>query len=210
MYGDYRNNNVWKDLKCQNGITYYPLTLYIFYYCGTRNLCDKLIKRNIFIKSIDFMGEKYNDRFETHDDDTAFYGLINVIKSFGFLEEIGYFYYKFNLNSTTHQLFQPRNINKIFISLFVIMKYFFEKSKNDRIHKIYIAYSFFFNKVFIPYRNKTKYLTRGFFFINNVLNQYLNCKYFDEYEKKNLILFRDEIKSIQIAKKKYLINLNYN
>ncbi len=199
--GNYTYNNVWGALKCREGITYYPSTIYIFCYCGTRNLWDKLIKRDIFIKSVEFMGENYNfDRFETHDDDTAFYGLINVVKSFGFLEEIGYFYNKNNVKSTTSQLSKPKNINKIFQSLFVIMKYFYEKSKNDRFHKKFIAYNFFLKKVFIPYKNKIKYLTEGFNFINKVLNQYLNCKYFEEEEKKNLTLFKNEIKRIEIEK----------
>lgn len=201
IYGNFSDNRIWEGLKCIEGITYYPSTIYIFCYCGTRNLWDKLIKRDIFIKSVEFMGENYNfDRFETHDDDTAFYGLINVVKSFGFLEEIGYFYNKNNLNSATKQLSKPKNINKIFQSLFVIMKYFYEKSKNNRFHKKFIAYNFFFKKVFIPYRNKIQYLTKGFNFINKVLNQYLNCKYFEEEEKRNLTLFKNEIKSIEITK----------
>lgn len=203
IIGNIDNNKVWEMMKCKRGIIYYPLTLYIFCYCLTRNLCDKLIKREIFIKSVIFMGENYNfDRFEIHDDDTAFYGLINVAKSFGFLEEIGYFYNINNSNSSTHQIFKPKNINKIIRSLFVIMKYYFEKSKNDRFHKKYIPYQFFFSKVFTPYRDKIKYLSRGFKFINDVFNQFLNCQYFNEEEKKNLILLKNEINHIRNKKYK--------
>ena len=51
----------------------------------TRNLCDKLIKKEVFLKSIDFMNPEFREeRYEVHDDDTVYYGLIKMAKSFGF------------------------------------------------------------------------------------------------------------------------------
>ena len=43
----------------------------LFYYENTRNLPDKLIKKSIFIKAINFMPKEiYNDDYQPHSDDT--------------------------------------------------------------------------------------------------------------------------------------------
>ena len=148
IIGNYKKNNVWKNLKCKNGIVYYPKIKEFFYKCRPPNLWDKLIKREIFIKSINFMGENYNyDRFEVHDDDLAIFGLLKMAKSYGFLEQIGYFYNCYNPNSTTRQSFKIKNVDKIFKTLFTIMKYFIEKSNNTRKDKL-LAYKFFYKKFF--------------------------------------------------------------
>jgi len=119
IIGNYKKNNVWKNLKCKSGIVYYPKIKEFFYQCRPPNLWDKLIKREIFIKSINFMGENYNyDRFEVHDDDLATFGLFKIAKSYGFLEQIGYFYNCYNPSSTTHQFFKIKNVDKIFRTLF--------------------------------------------------------------------------------------------
>ena len=112
------------NFKYKDGILYQPEMKNIFYHGETRNLCDKLIKKEVFLKSIDFMNSEFREeRYEVHDDDAVFYGLIKVAKSFGFLEQIGYFYYLGVPDSTTKTKFKIEKINKIFKSLFTIMKY---------------------------------------------------------------------------------------
>ena len=202
IYGNYTHNKIWNKLKCKSGIIYYPRVKDIFYKCKTRNLCDKLVKREIFIKSIKYMGEKYDyDRLEINDDDFAIYGLIKIAKSYGFLEQIGYFYYTYNPNSTIHQVFNEKNTNIIFHSLFTIMKYYFEESKNNRREKKLIAFTYFYEKVFLLFKNRIKYLTDGFDYINKVLEQYINCKYLKNEDKKLLKIFLKEVKEIQFYKK---------
>ena len=49
----------------------------VFYHCMTRNLWDKLVKREVYIKSIEFMREEFrNEIYTIYNDDTAFFGLI--------------------------------------------------------------------------------------------------------------------------------------
>ena len=97
------------------GLTNFKYKDGIFYHGETRNLCDKLIKKEVFLKSIDFMNSEFREeRYEVHDDDTMFYGLIKMAKSFGFLEQIGYFYYLGVPDSTTKTKFKSEKINKIF------------------------------------------------------------------------------------------------
>ena len=202
IIGSYQKNNVWKNLKCKSGIVYYPKIKDFFYQCRPPNLWDKLIKREIFIKSINFMGENYNyDRFEVHDDDLAIFGLLKMAKSYGFLEQIGYFYNCYNPNSTTRQSFKIKNVDKIFKTLFTIMKYFFEKSNNTRKDKL-LAYKFFYKKVFRNFRGKIKFLNKDFNYIDEILQQYLNCRYFKKDEKENIKNFLNEIRKVKLKKNK--------
>lgn len=147
------------------------------------------------------MGEKYNyDRFEINDDDVALYGIIKVAKSYGFLEQIGYFYNTYNLNSSHHNAFNKKNANKVFHSLFTIMRYYYEKSENNRREKTLIAYSYFYNKVYLIFRRRIKYLSENFDYINTILNLYINSKYLANKNKIFLNIFLKEIKLAQLKK----------
>lgn len=81
-------NRLSYESKYKSGILYPPNIKNIFYYGISRNLVDKLIKRDIFIKSFKYLDLFYlNERFQLYDDDMSFYGLINVANSYGFLEK---------------------------------------------------------------------------------------------------------------------------
>ena len=65
----------------------------IYYYGSTRNLPDKLIKRNIYFNSINYMKKEFFEAdYHIHTDDTFFFGIIHFVNSYGFLEQIGYYY----------------------------------------------------------------------------------------------------------------------
>ena len=187
--------NIWTKMKYKSGILYQPQIKDIFYFCKTRNIADKFIKREIFLKSIEFMKEKYrNERFFVHDDDAAFYGLIKVANSYGFLENIGYFYRQDNPKSRMFILHSSNCTNEIFRSLFSIMKYYFEQSDNNNLEKNLIAYNFFKMKV-EDYINDLDKLTDGFEYIIDVLNLYLNCSFFSQEQKINLTIFKNKVKN---------------
>ena len=192
---------LFKEVKYKNGILYQPKLKEIFYYGQSRNIVDKLIKRDIFVKALDFMDEKYrNERFQLHDDDVCFYGLINVANSYGFLEDIGYQYSLNNPNSTMGSRFKPENMDNIFRSLFCIMKYFYEKSGNNTFEKKYVGYNFFSKKVKL-YQKYIKYLNKGFNFYNQVLDLYLNSSFFTFNEKEKLLSFKNDINIVRAQNK---------
>lgn len=82
------------DVKYQNGIICGNSNVRnIFYYGKTWNLHDKLIRRQIFLKAINLMPKKiYNEDYQSYTDDTTFFGILYYSNSYGFLEQIGYFY----------------------------------------------------------------------------------------------------------------------
>ena len=185
-----------------SGIFYNNQIKSIFFNCSYRYLWDKLIRREIFIESIKFIKEKYrNTRIIIHNDEVACYCVFRVAKSYGILEQIGYFYNRENSNSITKFNFQPKNINGRFHTLFTIMEFYYEQSDNNRFEKTMGGYKFFELRINYMFKNKIKYLTNGFNYINSVLDLYLSSPFFNENQKQNLERFK-----IKINNQKFLIN----
>ena len=118
-----KEQRIWSKLKYKDGLIKGNLEIRkIFYYGISRNLWDKLVKREIYLKSIRFMKQEFcNGNYRVNDDDTAFFGLVHVAENFGFLEQIGYCY----IIKPINQELIKRNINianDIFHSICDIMK----------------------------------------------------------------------------------------
>ena len=176
------------------GTFYYPHIKNIYFNCSYRYLWDKLVKRSTFIKSINFINKKYrNFRILIHNDEIACYGIFRTAKSYGILEQIGYFYNRGNPNSITKFNFKKENINGRFYTLFKIMEFYYEQSDNNSFDKAKGGLDFFELKVNKIYSKKIKYLTEGFNYIITILNLYLKSPYFNEKQKKNLSNFKNKI-----------------
>ena len=91
LRGYFESPKLWKELKNKGGILKNNEEIRNnFYFCISRNLWDKLIRKEIYIKSIIFMNKQfYNQIYYINNDDTAFFGLLHVAKTYGFLEQIG-------------------------------------------------------------------------------------------------------------------------
>ena len=201
IVGTYKNNRLWKNIKCNDGIIKYPKVEKFFYRCRYFNLLDKLIKREIFLKAIQNINDGYDiDEFnKIVDDDFAFFALSKKAKSYGFLEDVGYFYNLKSSGSTGHDNFLKNNTknnwNNIFYKLFKAVKYFYEKTKNNRIEKGWV-YMFFLKKIY-NYRSKVIYLDNYFDFFNDTLNQFLSCSFFKKDEKNKILKFKNMIIEIK-------------
>ena len=177
-----------------------PKTNNVFFNNPTRYLWDKLIKKNIFIKSIYFMAEKFRkERFIIHNDETACFGLFKTANSYGQLEEVGYFYNRNISNSTTTKNFFPENLNGRFHSMFSTMKYYFEQSANNTYEKFYGGYKFFTYRIVRRYEDKIQFLTDGFDFIKEVIKMYLKCRFFNNTQK---IVLNNFLSQINLQKSK--------
>ena len=193
MAGDFKNNILWSVLKYKSGIMRNDDVKKIFFFGTTRNIWDKFVKREVYIKSIEFMGQKYrSDRYIVFNDDVAIFGLFKVAKSYGFLEEVGYIYNWAIPNSETHSYKDPKHINKIFKSCFTIMEYFYEQTENNRAEKR-AGFIFFSFKVYKICLESIKYLTEGFDYILKILDLYLNSEYCNESNKQKLNEFKNKV-----------------
>ena len=192
--GSYNKCGLWRSAKYRSGILCGEEVKDVFYRGITRNLWDKLVKRQVYIASIEFMNEEFhNEIYVLHNDDTAFFGLIKSAKTYGFLEQIGYFYNLDNPKSTFHFYFEKKYMNNIFHSLFATMKYYYIQSDNTSIEKNFGCYNFFYFKIFKSYQKKIKELTSGFEYIIEVLDLYLKCEFFDKEKISKLRKFKNMI-----------------
>ena len=199
MVGNYKNNRLWKNIKCNNGIINSPKIEKFFFNCRYFNLLDKLIKREIFLDSFQDMSSFYDidEFYELIDDDLAFFALTKKAKSYGFFEEVGYFRNLTTSSSTGHFYFS--NMNKkwsdMFYKLFKAMIFFDEKTRNNRIEKRWV-FKFFLDKIY-PYRNKLIYVDKYFLFIKDVIDYFLKCNFFTKGEKEKLLKFNDMLIDIK-------------
>ena len=148
MLSDY---SLWKAVKYINGTLCSNSKIRnIFYYGKTRNLPDKLIRKDIYIQSIKFMKKEFYELdYHIHTDNTLFFGIIHFARSYGFLEQIGYFYNQEPIrrrNNNKNKDFS-KEANENLKSLFNIMKYFIVQSDNNTIEKNNIPYKFFEDEV---------------------------------------------------------------
>ena len=199
MVGNYKNNRLWKNIKCNNGIINSPKIEKFFFNCRYFNLLDKLIKREIFLDSFQDMSSFYDidEFYELIDDDLAFFALAKKAKSYGFFEEVGYFRNLTTSSSTGHYYFSNMNKkwNDMFYKLFKAMIFFDEKTKNNRIEKRCV-FKFFLDKIY-PYRNKLIYVDKYFLFIKDVIDYFLKCNFFTKGEKEKLLKFNDMLIDIK-------------
>jgi glycosyltransferase involved in cell wall biosynthesis len=183
------------DYPFKTGIVYQPQIKEIFYHSKSVSLCNKLIKKETFLKSIDFMDSEYKYKdYQIYEDDVVFYGLTKVSNSFGFLEKIGY--YDSNCNDLQNLManikFDTNEINQIFDSMFTILKYYYYRSEINRKEKLLVAYKFFIKKVY-SFQNFIKYIDEGYTLINEVLDLYLECSLLSNSEKYFLVDFKNKI-----------------
>ena len=194
LKGSYMNNKIWSKNKYQSGILYDKEVKDVFFKSISRTLWDKLIKREVFISGINFMKKEFrNETYFVHSDDTVFWGIINFAKSYGFLEQIGYFYNYDNLESKIHHYYDSKYINIIFHSLFATLKYYYFQTEENEIEKNLVGYNFFYNKIYLFYKNRTTELTEGIKYIIDVLDIYYNCSFFETTQKIKLKKFKDLI-----------------
>ena len=193
MAGDFKKNIFWKVLKYKSGILRGDKVINVFLYGTTRNTWDKLIKREVFVKSIKFLDKKDLDKnYVVYNDDLCIFGLFKVAKSYGFLEEIGYIYNWGVPNSTTHKYEDNKYTNDIFRSCFNLMEIFYKKTENNNVEKNSV-YTFFNIKVYNAYKKYIQYLTDGFDYIIKILDLYINCEFYNKDQKKKLQNFKEQI-----------------
>ena len=204
------NKNKNRLVKCDlRGIHRYPETKNAYFNSTDHFLWDKIIKREVFIKSIEYMDPKYRkERFPIHNDDTACYGVFRVAKSYGVLEQVGYFWNNAVTNTTSTRFKKSYFINDLFRSIFTTMKYYYDQSDDDYFEKRMGAYNFFIIRINHIYRSKIQYLTTGFDYIIELINFFLKSEFYTQYEKYLIKEFKVLVLSQKLKIEKKSNNTN--
>ena len=115
-----------------------------------------------------------------NNDDAAFFWLLHSAETFGFLEQIGYFYV-YKTSEIYVFKYDPKISNLIIRTIFNNMRYFYIQSDNTILEKSNLAYKYFEKNIWILDKY-FPYVTEGFNYILNVLDLYLNS-FFSESDK---------------------------
>ena len=195
--------------ELENKPVYQPeLSFYLFY--GNKNklsiidynLCNKFIRKEVYIKVLDKLNEKYLNIYMTYSEDFLFnYFLFKTANSLFYYKKIGYYYIKNNL-SITNNLF-GKSILKIKF-FFIILKLLFEYSKNSIFEKdIFNLFLANFNnnnniKIF------SSFIKNDYNFYYSIINNLIICKFITKENKQLLIILKNliEKKLLKPVKKK--------
>jgi len=152
------------------------------------NVCNKFIKREAYIRAI-YNIPKFciNQYMIIVEDQIMNYILYRVVKSFIFINKIGYYYIK-NKQSVTI------NIQKIseqrLKSWFIYLKIVFHISKSNQYEKIMAneLLNIFINK--FNFKHNLEFFKKEKIFYNDIIKLYIDCKYITNKNKiilKNLM-----------------------
>ena len=169
-------------------IIYQPILSYIFYYTKNKGLelntalWDKLTKREIVIKSFNFMGKEYlNKKIIIENDVIILFSLFQISNSFQYIDEIGYYYCYENKDSITNTRYEPEKANQIIYSMFSNIEFLYEKTKYTNFDKYFCIYKLI--QGYNRYKICFNYLNRGFEFIKNIFNNLLESNYISHENK---------------------------
>ena len=187
--------------KYKNVITQ-PILSYIFYFNGTnvdeRNsgLWDKIIKRDVVIKSIFFIGKKYlKSNFKIENDVIFLFSILRNSDSYQYINDIGYYYIRTHNESISNNWENPKNAKNIVHSILTTVDFLYEKSGDSYFEKKISIFKL--KQSFNRYKICFKYCDSGDKLIINLFDKLLNSKYISNKDKLDIINIETEISIIQ-------------
>ena len=202
--------------KNQSGIVYQPelRTKYIeirdsdlYRPIRCRNIWGKLIKKEVFIKTIDNIGSKYTDDYIVTFEDTIIrLSLFEVAQSYYLIKKQPGYYYSRDEKST-HNPFMKEKKCKVRKNVIEgldpikYLEYLMEKFNDNELEKKAIYHEILSIKEY-EYKAFCKYLVGHYDMIYNILDKIVQSQYLTEKEKQKIIDFKNEIKKEEEKQKK--------
>ena len=175
-----------------NNIIYQPILSYIFFYDDHNYhqgnelnfaLWDKLIKTDIINKAFQFIGDKYvKQNIFINNDSTILFAIFQVANSYHYINEIGYFYFRNNINSTQNSWNNPKLKEIVINGLLLNLQFFYEKTKDTYLDKYYSIFKIeqYFKKFIKLFNNLNNEQNN---YIINIIDKLLNLNYISNTEK---------------------------
>jgi glycosyltransferase involved in cell wall biosynthesis len=105
-----------------------PILSYIFYYYNKSGvehnlvLWDKLVKKQVVLKSLEYIGEKFiQSRIMIENDVIILFSILKFSQSYQFIETPAYYYFAINKDSLTNTRNDPKKSNEIITILFYFL-----------------------------------------------------------------------------------------
>ena len=170
------------------------LKYYMFYdhhenYAKIENyyLVDKIYKKDLLLRTMNqFEDDLIIDHLTIHEDNLFLFIIFQNADSYYYIDQYGYYWYRASPTSTTNNIWSVsiKNVNKSLHDIFKNLKFIFNYTPDDEKFKMMCFANFEF--FMYLHGHKLKYATVGFGFIKEVLNLYLNCRFYSEKQKETL------------------------
>lgn len=155
-----------------------------------RSICAKLIKRNIIINIINYIGKKYTEEHLLIYEDTIMaLSLYKIAKSYFLMKEEGYYYSR---SDYQNKISPEKNYET---SMIKFLEFLFEKSKNKRKDIQMIYYEIISLNYFYCFNI---YINNNFEMIYNIFEKIIKTRFLSKKQKKYIIKLKLEMKSKQI------------
>ena len=160
-----------------DNIIYQPILSYIFYYNkgegqgieSNAALWDKLVKREVILKTFHFIGNKYiTEKIIIENDVIILFSLFKNAKSYKYLDELGYYYFFTNNDSITNTRYDILKANLIIHSIFCNIKFLYEKTGNTYFDKYFCLFKL--EQGYNRYKICFNYINKGYGLIKYVIS----------------------------------------
>lgn len=124
-----------------------------------------------------------------HNDCIILFSLLRNANSYKYIDEIGYYYYNLNKNSTSSSLKNYKKSNEIIHSLFTNINFLYERTDNTYLDKYFCIYKV--QKIYNLSKNLFKYLNdKELTFITKILNKLIDSDYISIEDKLRIIIVK--------------------
>ena len=155
----------------------------------------KLIKRKIFLETIEKMGDYYKNQHMTLYEDVAMlFLLLSTARNYVYVNIYGYLYCVSNI-SVYKNRFEPSRGNKTIKDCFLLAEFLFDFSKNTTYDKLMAIYQI--KRIYIEYKNIFSFVTEGFDYIYKVLDKFIKCTVIEEINKSSVYQLKQLFEKIE-------------
>jgi glycosyltransferase involved in cell wall biosynthesis len=180
----YINRNYYK----YRDIIYQPVLSHIYYYQKNKGdeqntaLWDKLIKKDVALKSLKNIGENYlSKNIIIENDVIILFSLFRHANSFQYIDELGYYYFFQNNDSITNTRYEPQKAKKIIYSIFTNVEFLYDFTNENNFDKRFCIFKLI--QAYKRYEICLKFIDNEFNLIKNVLNKLLESQYISVNDK---------------------------
>ena len=139
-------------------------------------LWDKLINKEIVIKTLKYIGIKYiKKKIRIENDVILLFSIFQNSISYQYINEIVYFYYKTNQDSISNSWYNEKIAEKIIKSLFINIDFLYSKSNNTFLDKYYCVFKV--KQSFERYKKCFQFINKDNKFIKKIFNKLLSSNY---------------------------------
>ena len=147
-------------------------------------LWDKIYKRDLLLRTMHkFDDDLINDHICTNEDNLFLFVIFQNANSYYFLNQYGYYW--FRARPSTYNKNITEKANKDYNEIFKSLRFIFNYVPDEEKYKMMCFANFEF--LYIVNKSVLKYVTEGIEFMKDVINLYLNCRFYNKKQKKMLM-----------------------